>query len=124
MSPFKKINEISNNGKVRNAWFGLALAILVCLIIIPSIFVITKIFTEWDLVNAVLGDAAVMAQITSAVWNSFSIAFIVTIIDIVVGIPMAWILVRKQFWVCPSSCSGELLKAYRSRDSDSYFPRI
>lgn len=97
MSPFKKINEISNNGKVRNAWFGLALAILVCLIIIPSIFVITKIFTEWDLVNAVLGDAAVMAQITSAVWNSFSIAFIVTIIDIVVGIPMAWILVRKQF---------------------------
>ncbi|MBP6021050.1 MAG: iron ABC transporter permease [Candidatus Methanomethylophilaceae archaeon] len=97
MSLLKKINEISDNGKVRKAWFGLALTILVFLIIIPSVFVVTKIFTEWDLVNGVLRDAAVMAQITGAVWNSFSIAFIVTIIDIIVGIPMAWILVRKQF---------------------------
>ena len=32
-----------------------------------------------------------------AVGNSFSIAFIVTIIDVIVGIPMAWLMVRKNF---------------------------
>lgn len=97
MSLFRKINDISNSSKVRKAWLGLAIAILVCLIIVPSIFVVTKVVSEWGLVSGVLKDPAMMSQINGAVWNSFSIAFIVTIIDVAVGIPMAWILVRKQF---------------------------
>ena len=97
MSLFKKINDISNDERSRKAWLGLAIAVLLCLIIIPSIFVVTKFFTEWDLVSEVIGNSSMMSLINGAVWNSFSIAFIVTVIDIVVGIPMAWILVRKQF---------------------------
>lgn len=97
MSLFKKINDISNNGEARKAWFGLAVAVLICLIIIPSIFVVTKLLTDWGLVSQTLADSAMMSTIYGAMWNSFSIAFIVTIIDIVVGIPMAWILVRKSF---------------------------
>ncbi|MCL2510156.1 MAG: ABC transporter permease subunit, partial [Methanomassiliicoccaceae archaeon] len=54
-------------------------------------------FTEWGIVSGVLGDSALTSIIKGALWNSFSIALIVTIIDILVGIPMAWILVRKQF---------------------------
>lgn len=97
MSALKKIDEMSGDSKVRRAWFGFAVAILLVIIVIPSIFVVTKILTEWDLVSAVLGDSAMMDVITGAVWNSFSIAFIVTLIDILVGLPMAWILVRKEF---------------------------
>lgn len=97
MSALKKIDEMSGDPKVRRAWFGFAVAILLVIIVIPSIFVVTKILTEWDLVSAVLGDSAMMDVITGAVWNSFSIAFIVTLIDILVGLPMAWILVRKEF---------------------------
>ncbi len=97
MFPFNKINDISNNDAARKAWFGLALLVFICLIVIPSVFVVTKIFTDWGLVSETLGDSAMMSTIYGAVWNSFSIAFIVTILDIVVGIPMAWIFVRKEF---------------------------
>jgi len=97
MSLFRRINEISNNEKSRKAWFGFVCAVFLCLIIIPSIFVVLKLFTEWGLVSEVLANSAMMAQINGAVFNSFSIALIVTIIDILVGIPMAWILVRKPF---------------------------
>jgi thiamine transport system permease protein len=97
MSLFKKINEISNNDGARKAWFGFAVAVLICLIILPSIFVVTKLLTDWGLVSQTFADSAMMSTIYGAVWNSFSIAFIVTILDIFVGIPMAWILVRKNF---------------------------
>jgi thiamine transport system permease protein len=97
MSLFKKINAISDNDKVRKAWFGLAVAVFVCLIIVPSIFVVTKLLTEWGVVSDTLGNSEIMSLIYGAVGNSFSIAFIVTIIDIIVGIPMAWIFVRKNF---------------------------
>lgn len=97
MSALKKIDEMSGDPRVRRTWFGFAVAILLVIIVIPSIFVVTKILTEWDLVSAVLGDSAMMGVITGAVWNSFSIAFIVTLIDILVGLPMAWILVRREF---------------------------
>ena len=97
MSLLKRINDISESKRSRKVWFGFVCLIFLTLIIIPSIFVVFKMFTEWGLVSDVFNDAAKMAVIKDAIWNSFSIAGIVTIIDIVVGMPMAWILVRKQF---------------------------
>jgi thiamine transport system permease protein len=97
MSLFKRINDISNNERSRKAWFSLVCVIFVTLIIIPSIFVVLKMFTEWGAVSEALGTPEVMSDITGALWNSFSIAGIVTLIDVLVGIPMAWIFVRKQF---------------------------
>ena len=97
MPLFKWINDKSNNEKVRKAWFTLAVLILIIIIIIPSIYVVFDMFTKWDIVNGVLSDPQLMSDITGALFNSFSIAGIVTVLDIVVGIPMAWIMVRKQF---------------------------
>ena len=97
MSLFKRINDISNNERSRKAWFSFVCVIFVTLIIIPSIFVVLKMFTEWGLVSQVIEDPEAMSTITGALWNSFSIAGIVTLIDVLVGIPMAWIFVRKQF---------------------------
>ena len=97
MSLFRRINEISESKRSRKVWFGFVCLIFILLIIIPSVFVIFKMFTEWGLVTDVFNDPGKMSVIKGALWNSFSIAGIVTIIDIVVGIPMAWILVRKPF---------------------------
>lgn len=93
----KKFDDLSGNYKVRKAWLTFAMTIFLVVIVIPAIFVVTKIFTEWDLVTNVLNDPSTMAMIEGAVWNSFSIAFIVTMIDILVGLPMAWIMVRRNF---------------------------
>ena len=97
MALLKKIDEISGSYKARNAWLTFAIVLFIAIIVIPAIFVVTKIFTEWDLVSGVLNDPASMDVIEGAVWNSFSIAFIVTVIDILVGLPMAWIMVRRDF---------------------------
>lgn len=97
MSLLKRINDISNNERSRKAWFAFVCLIFVVLIIIPSIFVVLKLFTEWGVVSEVFQDPEMISTITGALWNSFSIAGVVTVIDIIVGIPMAWILVRKSF---------------------------
>ncbi|MCL1978767.1 MAG: ABC transporter permease subunit [Methanomassiliicoccaceae archaeon] len=97
MSLLKWINDISNNERSRKAWFSLVCLIFVIFIIIPSVFVVLKMFTEWGIVHEVFKDPVMMSTIEGAIWNSFSIAGLVTIIDILVGIPMAWIFVRKPF---------------------------
>lgn len=97
MSIMKKIDELSGSYKVRKAWLTFAIVVFLTVIVVPAIFVVTKIFTEWDLVTDVMGNPDTMAMITGAVCNSFSIAFIVTMIDILVGLPMAWIMVRRDF---------------------------
>ena len=97
MSLLSRLDELSGSYKVRNAWLAFAVALFICLIVIPAVFVVTKVFTDWDLVRAVLDDPSAMSVIEGAVWNSFSIAFLVTIVDILVGLPMAWIMVRRDF---------------------------
>ena len=58
MSLAAALNRLSDNARVRKAWFGLVCAIFVCIIIVPSVFIVTKVFTDWDLVSGVLGDSA------------------------------------------------------------------
>lgn len=97
MSLLKRLDELSGSSKVRRGWFGLACIIFIVIIVIPSIFVVTRVATDWDLVGMVMDNGAIRDTIVSAVANSFSIALIVTLIDILVGLPMAWIMVRKDF---------------------------
>lgn len=97
MSLLKRIDELSGSSRVRRSWFVFACAVFIIVIVIPSIFVVTNLFTDWDLVDLVLNNDGIRDTVLSAVANSFSIAFIVTVIDIIVGLPMAWIMVRKDF---------------------------
>lgn len=97
MSLLKRIDALSGNPKVRKSWFWLTCAIFLVVIVVPSIFVVTEVFTEWGLVSQIIENPDTMSVIGGAVFNSFSIAFIVTIVDIVVGLPMAWIMVRRDF---------------------------
>ena len=97
MSLMKRIDDLSDNRKVRSGWFVFACLVFILVIVVPSIFVVTNLFTDWELVDLVLNNEGIKDTVLSAVFNSFSIAFIVTIIDILVGLPMAWIMVRKNF---------------------------
>ncbi len=97
MSFVEKLDKISSNAKYRKAWFTLACLIFAVIIVIPSIYVIFSVPMEWDEISKIIGDPTAMSQIWGAIWNSFSLAFIVTIIDIVLGLPMAWMLVRKNY---------------------------
>lgn len=97
MSLIERIDEISSKRNVKKGWFGLILFLFVFFIILPSVFVLFEIVPEWSHISVIIGDSGKMSVMLNAVLNSFSIAFIVTILDIIVGLPMAWIMVRKQF---------------------------
>lgn len=97
MGFLNRIDELSGRLKVKRAWFAFAVLVFLTIIVIPSIFVVSKVLTDWDLVQNVLNEPVLMDMITGAVVNSFGIALIVTLLDILVGLPMAWIMVRREF---------------------------
>ena len=97
MSILDRINKVSDNANARKAWFGLVVAIFVCIIVVPSIYVVTQMFTDWDGISDVFADSDKMSVIWRAVGVSFGLAFVVTVFDIIAGLPMAWIMVRKNF---------------------------
>lgn len=97
VSFLKRVDELSGSSKVRRSWFAFACAVFIIVIVVPSIFVVTKLFTDWGLVDSVINNDGIRDTVLSAVANSFSIALVVTVIDIIVGLPMAWIMVRKDF---------------------------
>lgn len=97
VSFLKRVDELSGSSKVRSSWFAFACAVFIIVIVVPSIFVVTKLFTDWGLVDSIINNDGIRDTVLSAVANSFSIALIVTVIDIIVGLPMAWIMVRKDF---------------------------
>jgi ABC-type Fe3+ transport system, permease component len=97
MSLLTRIDEVSGKRRFKKAWFALVCLLFLSLIILPSIYVLFEAVGQWDAIKMVMDDGVRSSQIYGAVWNSFSIAFIVTIIDIIVGLPMAWLMVRKDF---------------------------
>ncbi|MDD3398179.1 MAG: ABC transporter permease subunit [Candidatus Methanomethylophilaceae archaeon] len=98
MSILKTVDEISSRNKVRKGWFGFILIFFLVFIIFPSIYVLLFGISDWQtLQDNVLSNPDRMAVIYGALFNSFGIALIVTLIDIIVGLPMAWIMVRKEF---------------------------
>ncbi len=87
-----------NGRRFRNGWLAFVIIFFIGFIILPTIWILSYTFTDWDLIQKyVLDDPAAVQLIQDAIVASFEIAGIVVIIDIIFGLPMAWILVRKEF---------------------------
>ncbi len=98
MSLTKRIDDLSSRRGVRNGWFGFITIFFLSFIILPTVYVLIYGLADFqNLSDAVLGEPEVMSMIWGAVFTSFSLALLVTIIDLVIGLPMAWIMVRKDF---------------------------
>lgn len=97
MSFLGKLDELSTSKRARMGWTYAAIAVFILLIVVPTIYVLFAVFGYWGDVSSIISDSEKMNLIWTAVWNSFSVAIIVTVIDIIIGLPMAWIIVRKKF---------------------------
>jgi thiamine transport system permease protein len=78
-------------------WTAFIILFFLFFVILPTIYILSYAFTEWGSIEALLEDQGRMDLIWGAIGASFQIAGIVTVIDIVTGLPMAWMLVRKDF---------------------------
>ncbi len=88
---------VSGNASVR-AWYGVVLAFFVFFVLVPTLFVLSFLFTGWSsLQTFVFSNAAVLAQVWSALELSFGVALTVAAVDLVFGLPLAWFTVRREF---------------------------
>ncbi len=77
--------------------YAAAIVVFFTLILIPPI---AGIFIKWGDIQFFLGEPFLVARALSAIQNSFVIALIVAALDLLAGIPMAWLIARgKSRWL-------------------------
>ncbi|MEM2968818.1 MAG: ABC transporter permease subunit [Candidatus Bathyarchaeia archaeon] len=82
---------------LKYAMYLAAVAVFFALILLPPII---GIFTKWNTVQEVLDQPALMHRALISVVNSFTIALLVSALDVVAGAPMAWLITRgKSKWL-------------------------
>ncbi len=98
MSARKRLSNFIATRSFLKAWYGIVILFFLLLVIVPTLFVLSYAVTGWSDIQAnILSRPETLDMIFSAIKISFIIATIVTIIDFVAGLPMAWLLVRKDF---------------------------
>lgn len=98
MGSSDKLLEFISGRGFRKGWTAFNIIFFLSFIILPTVFILSSAVTDWsDIQEHVLSDPATMELIISAVVVSFEIAAIVTVIDFVAGLPVAWMMARKEF---------------------------
>lgn len=88
---------MSAKKSVKYAMYLSATVIFLALILLPPII---GIFIKWNTIQEVLGQSELMHQALVAVVNSFAIALLVSALDVVAGVPLAWLITRgKSKWL-------------------------
>ncbi|MGB9683954.1 MAG: ABC transporter permease [Candidatus Bathyarchaeales archaeon] len=93
----EKLDKLSSKLLVKHGVYLTAVILFFALILLPPIL---GIIIKWDAMQEVLGDGELIARALNAVKNSFTIAVLVSVLDVVAGIPMAWLVTRgKSRWL-------------------------
>jgi thiamine transport system permease protein len=91
------LDRLSSKKTIRYGVYLTAVTIFFALILLPPIL---GIIIKWNTMQQVLNQPQLMARALSAIENSFTIALFVSALDIVTGIPMAWLITRgKSKWL-------------------------
>jgi len=93
----KKVLEafdmLSSKKAVKYGMYLTAVAVFFGLILLPPI---AGIIIKWDTMQQTLSQSALVAQALTAVENSFAVAVTVSFIDVLTGVPMAWLITRRK----------------------------
>ena len=87
------LGSLSSIKSVSLSAYGLSVGYFLFLILGPATL---GILSGLGSVGQVIGDQALMSRALSAVLASFVLAISVSILDIVAGLPLAWLIVRKK----------------------------
>lgn len=91
------LDRLSSKKSVKYGVYLTAVTIFFALILLPPIL---GIIIKWNTMQQVLNQPQLMARALSAIENSFTVALFVSALDIVTGIPMAWLITRgKSKWL-------------------------
>lgn len=83
---------------VTRIWYSIIIIFFFSLVLLPSIYVLFNILFNLAAVETyILSDPVRLNEILEALYYSVTVAIIITIVDLIFGLPIAWTLVRKEF---------------------------
>lgn len=85
------LDSLSSKPVVRYVIYSFSVIFFFALILIPPIL---GIVLKWNTMGQIFGEPSLMSRATAAIYASFAIAIFVSIIDIVAGLPTAWLITR------------------------------
>lgn len=93
----EKLDELSSKKIVRGVIYLVSVILFLVLILFPPIL---GIIIKWSSMQDVFNQPELISQALDAVFASFAVAFFVSFIDVVAGVPMAWMITRgKSKWL-------------------------
>jgi thiamine transport system permease protein len=93
----KTLDRLSAKRTVRYTVYLFAVTMFFAFILMPPML---GIILKWDTMKQVLDQPDLLGQALSAIKNSFVVALLVSTLDIVTGVPMAWLITRgKSKWL-------------------------
>jgi thiamine transport system permease protein len=87
------MDKLSSVKSVKYGVYLAAVIIFLALILMPPIL---GIIIKWGTIPQVLSEPALVSQMLTAIANSFIIALLVSTLDIITGVPMAWFISRGE----------------------------
>jgi len=93
----KALDKLSSKTAIKNTVYIVSIIIFFALILLPPIL---GIIIKWGSIEDVLNQPRLMSEAFNAIAASFAVAFFVSFIDVVAGVPMAWMITRgKSKWL-------------------------
>jgi len=91
------LDRISSRPAVRHLIYSASVIFFFGIILVPPIL---GILLKWDTMGQIFSSPDLMSRASSAIFASFGIAFLVSFLDLIAGLPMAWFIARsKSKWI-------------------------
>jgi len=88
---YKTLDRLSSKKPIKYAVYISAITFFIAVILLPPLM---GIILKWNLIGQIFDEPELLDKALHAIYASFGIAFLVSIIDIVTGLPFAWYIVR------------------------------
>jgi thiamine transport system permease protein len=93
----KTLDRLSSKNAVKYSVYSSAVILFFALVLVPPV---AGIFIKWNDIQYILAQPPLVDRALSAITNSFTLALIVAALDLLAGIPMAWLISRgKGRWL-------------------------
>ncbi len=93
-----RLIEYLSKPSINKLWYSFVVLFFLSLVLFPTIFVLIYAVNEFATIQSeILTSSLYLNQILEALFYSITVSVVISIVDLIFGLPIAWILVRKEF---------------------------
>ncbi len=93
-----RLIEVVSKPSVSKLWYFFIVIFFLTLVLFPTIFVLIYVILEFAIIQSeVISNPVIYSEILEALLYSIVVSVVITLVDLVFGLPIAWTLVRKEF---------------------------